>query len=89
METNEIENKIALGELSAAQVFTQMEQHVCQIVKVGDYEKKEVTRLNNMLYLKAKSILEDRRHLSHIGWSGVGCFIDWLEENYDLVEKKN
>ena len=28
MELNEIENKIACGEMSAAQVFTQMNQHV-------------------------------------------------------------
>ena len=87
MEINEIEQKIALGELSAAQVFTQMKQHACVVVKVGNFEKKEVSKLNNTIYLKAKDILEERQELSHIGWSGVGHFIDWLEENYNLTEK--
>lgn len=91
MEIKEIEQKIACGELSAAQVFTQMEQLLVgkpekSTITVGTYERKEVTKLNNKLFIAAKDILDDRQHLSHIGWSGVGYFIDWLEENYDLTE---
>lgn len=57
-------------------------------VKVGNYEKKEVSKLNNELYLKAHEILEKEEHLSHIGWSGVGKFIDWLEANYAITKKE-
>ena len=56
-------------------------------VKVGNHEKKEVSELNHTLYKKAEYILEYEQHRSHIGWSGVGSFIDWLESNYELTEK--
>ncbi|AZU97843.1 hypothetical protein [Vibrio phage LP.2] len=56
-------------------------------LEVGHFEKKKVTPLNKELYLKAVDILEDSQHLSHIGWSGVGKFVDWLEENYNISKK--
>lgn len=56
-------------------------------MKVGTYEIKEVSELNNKLYEKAKEIMLVEQHKWHIGWSGVGSFIDWLEENYELKEK--
>ncbi len=56
-------------------------------LKVGDCEEKEVSELNNELYKKAKYILGNDRH-QHIGWSGVGQFIDWLESEYE-IKKKN
>ena len=59
-----------------------------QGVEVGNYEKKVVSKLNNRLYSKDGEILEDNQHQSHIGWSGVGLFIDWLENNYDIKEKE-
>ena len=58
-------------------------------VKVGINEKKVVTELNNELYLNAAEILENNEHKSHIGWHGVGLFIDWLEANYDIRKKDN
>ncbi len=57
------------------------------MVQVGTNEKKEVTELNNSLYLNAERILEENEHQSHIGWSGVGAFIDWLEANYTITPK--
>lgn len=57
-------------------------------IKVGNHEKKEVSELNHTLYKKADEILESEQHRSHIGWSGVGLFIDWLENNYELTKKE-
>jgi len=57
-------------------------------VKVGKHEKKEVTELNNEIYLVAKEMLSEIHHHQHMGWSGVGAFIDWLEENYSIKLKK-
>ncbi|MCK5603875.1 hypothetical protein KAR91_18455 [Candidatus Pacearchaeota archaeon] len=56
-------------------------------VKVGNREKKEVSELNHTLYKQAEYILENEQHRCHIGWSGVGSFIDWLESNYELTKK--
>jgi hypothetical protein len=28
-------------------------------------------------------------HKSHMGWTGIGNYIDWLEANYNIVEKKS
>jgi hypothetical protein len=56
--------------------------------QVGTHEKKEVSDLNNTLYLKAEEILEDNLQLHHIGWSGVGKFIDYLEANYNITKKE-
>ena len=58
-------------------------------MNVGDNEPREVTQVNNELFLAAKEIIEEGQHLSHIGWSGVGDFIDWLELNYDIKKKGN
>ena len=57
------------------------------MIKVGKYEEKEVSELNHALFKEAGRILEDEMHLSHIGYSGVGKFIDWLEENYKITKK--
>ena len=57
-------------------------------IKVGNYEKKEVSELNHTLYKKAEEILEDEQHRSHIGWTDVSLFIDWLEGNYELTKKE-
>jgi len=56
-------------------------------LSVGKHEKKEVTKLNNILFTKAKYIMEENEHLYHIGFHGLGMFIDWLEENYKIVKK--
>lgn len=53
-------------------------------MKVGKYEKKDVTVLNNTLFKKAEEMMEENCHL---GWSGLGKFIDWLEANYTLEKK--
>jgi len=58
-------------------------------IKVGNNEKKEVSELNNQLFKNARDILEDNMHLNHIGWSGVGNFIDWLESNYTITSKED
>jgi len=59
-------------------------------MKVGDDNQKEVTILNNYLYLKAREILEDDENMgmNHIGWQGVSAFIDWIETNYILIRKE-
>jgi hypothetical protein len=58
------------------------------MIKVGDHEPREVSQLNHELFTKAEDILGCSQHQSHIGWSGVGNFIDWLEENYTLERKE-
>ena len=60
-------------------------------MKVGKNEPKEVSNLNNRLYLKAVEILEgppNRKLGWHIGWMEVGNFIDWLEQNYNITPKE-
>ena len=52
--------------------------------EVGNFEKKAVSYENAGLFNKAKEILENEQQLSHIGWSGVGKFIDYLETFYNL-----
>ncbi len=59
-----------------------------QLIQVGNMEKKKVTPLNRELYLAAERLLEAECYIHRIGWVGVGAFIDWLEENYDIVKKK-
>jgi hypothetical protein len=60
------------------------------LIKVGECEKKAVTRLNNQLYLKAKEIMTANENMGvgHIGLQGISAFVDWLEdwleENYKL-----
>ena len=48
------------------------------------------TKVNEQLFEKAKIIIEDNVYetVGHIGWYGVGKFIDWLESNYELKPKK-
>jgi hypothetical protein len=62
-----------------------------KLISVGNYEKKEVSQLNNDLFLAAKDILQkgtdDTKHGLGIGWSSVGDYIDWLEINYDIKPK--
>ena len=59
------------------------------IIKVGNHEKKEVSELNHVLYKKAVDILgSETCNAYHIGWHGVGVFIDWLESNYELIKKE-
>ena len=58
-------------------------------IKVGNHEKKEVSELNHTLYKKAEEILDSETYNAyHIGWYGVGLFIDWLESNYELTKKE-
>ena len=42
MEIDEIEHKIACGEMTAAQVFTQMKQHVGKLLKESNEEKMKI-----------------------------------------------
>jgi len=58
-------------------------------MEVGKKEcsKREVTELNHELYNNAMRVMEDGCRLSHIGWVGVGDFIDWLELNYYIKKK--
>lgn len=59
-------------------------------MQVGKKEKKEVSELNHEIYTKARDILGDDENMpffSHIGWIGVGVFIDWLEANYEIKKK--
>ena len=62
-----------------------------KLISVGNYEKKEVSPLNNDLFLAAKDIMEkgteDSKRCHHIGWASVGDYIDWLEINYDIKPK--
>lgn len=57
-------------------------------ISVGGHEKREVSPLNHELFNKAKDILENDTHLGHIGWSGLGNFICWLEDSYEITKKK-
>ena len=58
------------------------------MVKVGNHEKKEVTELNHGLYTEMLDIMECNQHQSHMGLSGLGAAVDWLEENYILIKKE-
>jgi hypothetical protein len=62
-----------------------------KLISIGKYEKKEVSQLNNDLFLAAKDIMEEGTSTGnrkwHIGWAAVGDYIDWLEENYDIKKK--
>ena len=57
-------------------------------MQVGETEKREVTELNHELYTNAVSVMEAGCNLSHIGWAGVGDFIDWLEANYEITKRQ-
>ena len=57
------------------------------MIEVGNYEKRMVTELNQEIFHKAKNIMEEGCNLSHIGWTGLGDLVDWLEENYTLEKK--
>ena len=57
-------------------------------IKVGKYEPRVVSELNHTLFMIAKTTMDEATHLNHIGWSGVGDFIDYLEENYDIKIKE-
>lgn len=59
-----------------------------KIVKVGKLNPKVVSHLNHRLYKQAVCILNTNCFISHIGWAGVGAFIDWLEENYHITKKE-
>lgn len=59
------------------------------LIGVGDIEKKVVSEQNNKLFKKIKEILEDNQHMNHIGWSGVGKVVDYLETFYDIENPKN
>lgn len=58
------------------------------MIEVGMTEKKMVTKLNHELYNSAVDIMgENTGNGWHIGWIGVGAFIDWLEANYEIKKK--
>jgi hypothetical protein len=78
--------KLTAGELlRSSKVVTRNEQ----TIKVGSYEPKEVSKLNHHLFKEAKSQLADEANLQmyHIGWYGIGIFIDWLESNYNITPR--
>ena len=54
----------------------------------GNKTVKEVTELNNELFLVAKEVMEEHTYSNHIGWYSVGEFIDYLEENYTITKKE-
>ncbi|RLI67687.1 MAG: hypothetical protein DRP02_14040 [Candidatus Gerdarchaeota archaeon] len=56
-------------------------------VRVGDKEKKTVSRLNNEIYVKAEEILLENLLSGHIGWHGLSIFIDYLESNYNISRR--
>lgn len=66
-------------------------------MNVGTHEKKEVSELNNELFNAAKRVIEGgcgenekgkaKNRCWHIGWGGVGDFIDYLEQNYEIAKK--
>lgn len=62
-----------------------------KLISVGNCEKKEVSQLNNDLFLAAKDIMEkgteNSKRCHHIGWASVGDYIDWLEINYYIKPK--
>jgi hypothetical protein len=62
-----------------------------ETVEVGHLEPKNVSILNNHLYEEAIRILTDGNNLpmSHIGFVGIGVFIDWLETNYEITPRGN
>ncbi len=63
-------------------------------MKVGKLDKREVSELNHELFNQAKVIMENEHDnartptCDHMGWMQVGDFIDWLEANYNIKEKK-
>ncbi len=69
----------------------QEKQKKTKLVSVGCFERKEVSQLNNDLFLVAKDIMkkgtEGSKRGSSIGWASVGDYIDWLEQNYDIKPK--
>ena len=54
-------------------------------IKVGKYEPRVVSELNHELFEAAKCW---EPYSKHIGWSDIGNFIDYLEENYDIKIKE-
>jgi len=62
------------------------------VMKVGNKVPKEVTKLNNALFLKAKDVMEEASgEFSgswHYGNQGISAFIDWLENNYEIKLKE-
>lgn len=55
--------------------------------------EKEYSAINKELFNSGKEIIEDRiqspKGGGYIGWCGFSLFVDWLEENYELREKKS
>ena len=62
MELNEIEHKIACNEMSAAQVFTQMKQHVESPLSPGcsKADTELFKKIHNDLLLRANMAADDR-----------------------------
>ena len=58
------------------------------MVKVGNHEKKEVTEVNNAIYLGMLSTINAGQHTNHMGLNGLSNAVDWLEENYILIKKE-
>lgn len=60
------------------------------LIEVGTHFKRKVTPLNKELFEGAEIILDkvDIKACNHMGWYGIGNFIDWLEENYDITKKE-
>lgn len=59
-------------------------------IEVGCSHKRQVTKENHELFLKAQEIMEDLSDvgLYHMGMVQVGNLVDYIEETYGL-EKLN
>lgn len=57
------------------------------MVKVGKYDKKKVTELNNELYREAVEIIFNSDYSRYGGKVSLSKFIDWLEENYNVSKR--
>jgi hypothetical protein len=61
------------------------------MMNVGNMEKRNVSELNNELFIAGKKIMEESTKKPqacwHIGWSSLGDYIDWLEANYEIVKR--
>lgn len=58
------------------------------LYSVGLNEPKRVSLLNKTLFDRAKNILEENTQNNTFGLSGLGMFIDYLEEHYDISKRE-